>query len=325
MVFIDELIITAKAGDGGNGVVRWRHEKFREFGGPGGGNGGAGGDVYIRCVRDRSVLAKYRSNPSFFAERGEDGGNDGKEGKDGKDIYIDIPIGSIVTNLETGEVFRVDHEGDVHKILSGGVGGLGNEHFKSSRNTTPKECTLGTKGEEGTFKIDMELIADAGMIGFPNAGKSSFLNALTNAQAKIGAYPFTTLEPNLGVMDGFVLADIPGLIEGASEGKGLGHRFLKHITRTKILLHLISVKQDNPLESHKIICSELEKFNPILLDKKEIIFLSQVDEVSENEWQSKLGTLKEAYPNRVVLPLSILQDELIKKAREVLLKELATV
>ena len=242
MAFIDEMKFHAKAGRGGVGVVRWRHEFSKEFSGASGGNGGRGGDVRVRAVRDLGILQRYRNTKEFDAEKGEDGMKDSRHGRNGEDLIIDLPIGSIITDHRTGYTFQLLEEGENVRILKGGSGGLGNEYFKASTNTTPMESTNGYDGEEGDFSIELELVADAGFIGLPNAGKSSLLNVLTNADAKVGSYAFTTLEPNLGALYNFVLADIPGLIEGASEGKGLGHKFLRHVRRTKILFHLISLE-----------------------------------------------------------------------------------
>ena len=242
MAFIDEMKFHAHAGRGGVGVVRWRHEFSKEWSGASGGNGGRGGDVRVRAVRDLGILARYRNTKEFDAEKGEDGMKDSRHGRNGDDLVIDLPIGSIVTDHRTGHIFQLLEEGENVSILKGGSGGLGNEYFKGSTNTTPMESTDGYDGEEGDFSVELELVADAGFIGLPNAGKSSLLNVLTNADAKVGSYAFTTLEPNLGALYNFVLADIPGLIEGASQGRGLGHKFLRHVRRTKILFHLISLE-----------------------------------------------------------------------------------
>ena len=276
-MFVDELTIKAKAGQGGDGVVRWRREKFIAHGGPSGGDGGKGGDVYMRAVRDLSMLSKYTGSKEFFAELGQPGEAWSKHGKDGKDLYIDVPVGATVTEIERERVHTFSYEGETHKVLLGGRGGLGNENFKTATNRAPEEFTKGRRGETGTFSIVLSLIVDVGFVGFPNAGKSTMLNALTNTNVKVGAYPFTTVEPHLGEMYGFILADIPGLIEGASEGKGLGHKFLKHIERTKMILHCVSLENENPLSSYKSIRAELEKFDPELLKKEEWILLTKTD------------------------------------------------
>ena len=240
MAFIDELKLHIKAGNGGDGVVRWLHEKGKEFMGPAGGNGGRGADVYARAIRDFGVLANYKNVKEIAAPKGVDGGNKSCNGADGKDLYIDFPVGSVITNLETGGKVFLNNEGETKLLAQGGRGGQGNETFKSSTNQRPEQCTPGKPGEEFDFYVEVELVADAGLIGLPNAGKSSLINELTNAKSKVGAYQFTTLEPALGDMYGFIIADLPGLIEGASEGKGLGDKFLRHIKRTKILFHCLS-------------------------------------------------------------------------------------
>ncbi len=318
MAFIDELKIYAEAGRGGDGVVRWRHEKGKEYSGASGGNGGTGGDVYVRGVRDIGLLASYVHNKEFYAGRAEDGMKDSKSGKDGKTLYIKVPIGSVITNLKTEKVYRIDEEGQEALLLSGGRGGLGNEHFKASTNTSPKESTPGKDGEKAEFFIEIELSADAGFVGLPNAGKSSLLNELTNARSKVGAYEFTTLEPALGNMEGFILADIPGLIEGASEGKGLGHKFLRHIRRTKLILHCISLENENVDEVYDVIRKELEVFDPELAKKEEIIILTKTDLDSEKDVEAKMKKFKKKAKN--VFAVSILNDESVKDLKDGLVK-----
>lgn len=282
-MFVDELTITAKAGKGGDGVVRWRHEKFVPMGGPAGGNGGNGGDVYMRAVRDVGLLAKYTGAKEFCAKDGESGQKRSRHGAGSDDLYIEVPVGATVTEEERGRVYTFLSEGETHKILRGGRGGLGNEHFKSSTNRSPEESTQGRIGEFGTFHIELSLIVDVGIIGLPNAGKSTLLNALTHATAKVGSYPFTTLEPHLGDLHGCILADIPGLIEGASEGKGLGHKFLRHITRTKMIMHCVSLENENPLETYNLVRAELSKFDTALLAKDEWIVLTKTDLVTKEK------------------------------------------
>jgi len=310
MAFVDELKVHMKAGDGGNGVVLWRREKNREFGGPSGGNGGKGGDIYIVGVKDIGILAKYSHNPEFLAERGGDGGSNSKEGKNGEDLKIKIPVGSILKNLETNEEVEVLEDEQKILILKGGKGGFGNEHFKSSTNVNPFESTPGKIGEKADFIIELRLIADAGLIGLPSAGKSSLLNSLTNAKSKVGEYHFTTLEPNLGNFYGFILADIPGLIEGASVGKGLGHKFLRHITRVKVLFHLISMENENPVDDYQTIRKELENYSKDLVQKREIVILSKTDVSSEE----KVLSLKKEFEklDKEVLTVTILDDQSVK-------------
>ncbi len=319
MAFIDELQFHAKAGDGGTGVVRWRHEKGKEFAGAAGGNGGPGGDVYVRAVRDINILARHKSVKQFKATDGVDGANWSMQGKAGEDKYIDLPIGSIVTNLSSGRVVELIEDGQVSKILHGGRGGLGNEHFKASTNVKPEQSTDGMTGDEADFKVDLNLIADAGLIGLPNAGKSSLLNALTAAHAKVGSYAFTTLDPNLGALrGGYILADIPGLIEGASEGKGLGHKFLRHVKRTKVLLHLVSLENEDIKEAYLTVRRELEKYGEGLPDKKEVIILTKTDMVDEKKIKAAHKALKKYGDD--ILVVTVLDDASIKKLGEELVK-----
>ena len=292
-MFVDELKIQAKAGDGGDGVVRFRHEKHKPKGGPSGGNGGSGGNVYIRGVRDLSLLSKYTGSKEFRAGNGESGQKNSMHGHDGKDLYVDVPVGATVTDMTSGRQFAVDSEGEVHKILRGGQGGLGNEYFKSSTNQTPKEHTDGKKGESGPFLIELSLLVDVGLIGFPNAGKSTLLNTLTNATARVGSYPFTTVEPHLGDFYGFIIADVPGLIKGASKGKGLGHKFLKHVSRTKMLIHCISLENDDLEDAYQSIRNELRDFDEKLLEKKEFIVFTKSDLFSKEDVQKKTGIFLE--------------------------------
>lgn len=320
-MFVDELTITAKAGHGGNGVERWRHERRRPLGGPAGGNGGNGGDVYIRGVRNLNQLAKYTGSKMFAAENGEHGKNRSQYGRNGEDYIIDIPVGAVVTDSEREKVYEVESEGQMLKILSGGRGGLGNEHFKSSTNTTPKETTDGTPGEEGTFYIELRLAAHVGLIGFPNAGKSSLLNALTNATSAVGAHPFTTLEPHLGECYGLIIADIPGLIEGASEGKGLGHKFLRHVSRTRMLFHLISLENEDVTLAYKTLRNELESSDGALTEKEEWVILTKSDMVDGAEADKWKEHFKEMGKN--VYVISVLDDESLKSLREALLRELS--
>ncbi|MCA9362714.1 GTPase ObgE [Candidatus Kaiserbacteria bacterium] len=305
-MFVDELTIYAKAGDGGNGVVRWRHEKFKPLAGPAGGNGGCGGDVYVRAVKDLNQLAKYTGNKEFKAESGQAGTNQSQDGRNGQDIYIDIPVGSRVTDIARRRYFEVTELGQTEKILKGGGGGLGNEHFKSSTNRSPEQSTEGRSGESGEFLIEVALMVDVGLIGFPNAGKSTLLNHLTNAHSRVGAYPFTTLEPHLGDFYGHTIADIPGLISGAAAGKGLGHKFLRHVSRTKMLLHLVSLEHDNPVEQYYTIRTELSEYDESLVKKDEWIILTKKDLVKQDFIDSVVSDLAKT-ENRVFV---VSQEEL---------------
>lgn len=312
MAFVDEIVLKAQAGKGGDGVVRWLHTKGKEFGGPSGGNGGRGGDVFVRAVRDLSILAKYRTSPKFKAENGQAGDRNEMTGRDGEPVYIDVPIGSRIVKKETGEEWELLEEGQTEKIFSGGRGGYGNAHFKSSTNQYPDRGVPGAPGEGGNLFIEVRIIADVGFVGLPNAGKSSLLNSLTSARAKIGAYPFTTLEPNLGAYHGYILADIPGLIEGASEGKGLGHTFLRHVSRTKTLIHCISVENEDLIDVYETVSEEIKKYDTELSRKPEIVFLTKVDLVEEKEVKEKIKVLESL--GKPVVPVSILDDELLKTA-----------
>jgi len=279
-MLIDNVVLSLSAGKGGDGVVRWRREKGIPYGGPAGGDGGRGGDLYFRVVRDITALRDYSHDKEFKAPDGEPGQKRSMHGKNGDDMYLRVPLGAIIYNREYDIHYECLNEGEEIKILKGGKGGLGNEKFKSSTNRTPMEFTKGERGEFATFDIELKLIADTGFVGLPNAGKSSLLNALTRAGAKVAHNAFTTLEPNLGAYHGFVLADIPGLIEGASEGRGLGHKFLKHITRTKTLLHLVSAENDDVAKEYALIRSELGAYDKDLLTLREVVVLSKVDTVS---------------------------------------------
>ncbi len=338
MAFIDEISFHAKAGNGGAGVVRWRHEKGKEMAGASGGNAGKGGDVYVKAVRDLNILARHKSVKNFEAGKGSDGLSSSRQGSGGTDCIIELPIGSVVTNTESGRVVELLEEGQMLKILHGGKGGMGNEHFKASTNVRPGQSTGGFAGEEADFRVELDLIADAGLIGLPNAGKSSLLNALTNADAKVASYAFTTLDPNLGALaGGFILADIPGLIEGAAEGKGLGHKFLRHVKRTKLLLHLVSLEKTDltpalssdeerenatglsEIESNYLtVRKELEKFGEGLTEKKEVIILTKTDLVDAKTVEKAIKVFSKL--KKEVLTVSVLDDKAIKKLGEELVK-----
>ena len=317
MKFIDEITLSVKAGSGGDGVVRFLQQRGNPRGGPSGGDGGRGADIYARVVRDINILSKYRGNTDVVGEHGGEGGKTSRHGKDGETLYVDFPVGSMVTNADTGESFELLEAGEEKRMLKGGYGGYGNEHFKSSTNVAPRQWTPGKPGEKADFHIELALIADAGFIGLPNAGKSSLINTITRAGAKVGDYQFTTLDPNLGEFYGFILADIPGIIEGASKGKGLGHKFLRHIKRTKILIHCISLESEDPIEDYRTIRSELILYDKALGEKEEVIVLTKSDlasEAKQKEVQKSLS--KETSSNSILM--SILDDDLIKRFKDML-------
>jgi GTP-binding protein len=318
MAFIDELRIHARAGKGGDGVVRWRHEKFRPLAGPSGGDGGNGGDVIAVGVRDIHLLSKYRTQRDFVAENGGEGQKESLHGKNGEHEYIKLPIGSYIKNTANGKKYELLHEGQEITLLRGGIGGYGNEHFKSSTNRSPQESTPGTQGGEADFEIELRLFADVGLVGLPNAGKTSLLNEITRANGKVGDYPFTTLEPNLGEMYGFIIADIPGLIEGASEGKGLGQKFLRHIRRTKVLAHLVSLENEDPLQTYMLVRKELAGYGNGLEDKRELVILSKTDLVSSEVVAATAAAFKKEGLH--VETLSAYDDDSVKRVREALIE-----
>lgn len=320
-MLIDKVTLKVKAGAGGTGVVRWRREKGIPYGGPAGGDGGKGGDVYFRVIRDIQALSVYKHKKEWDAKEGEAGQKRSMHGGNAEDLYLQVPIGAVIYNREYDKTYECLEEGDF-LVLRGGKGGLGNEQFKTATNRAPEEFTKGERGEFATFDIELKLIADVGLIGLPNAGKSSLLNSLTRAGAKIGDYPFTTLEPNLGVYFDYVLADIPGLIEGASEGKGLGHKFLRHITRTRVLVHLVSAENEEVGKVYTTIREELGKYDAELLKREEIIVLSRIDTVNEKEIKAKVKELAKVSKNKNIITLSLYEDKTVKEFGDALVKTL---
>ncbi|MFN3813034.1 MAG: GTPase ObgE [Aquificaceae bacterium] len=296
-MFVDWAKVYVRAGDGGDGAVAFLREKYKPFGGPAGGDGGRGGDVLFVASTRKHTLYDFKHHIHFRAQRGENGKGKNKHGKDGKDLVIEVPLGTTVKDAYTGKVLcDLVKEGDVCFVARGGRGGRGNSHFATPTDQAPKYAEKGEKGEERWLLLELKLIADVGLIGLPNAGKSTLLSKLTKARPKIADYPFTTLKPILGVFSydkerRIVLVDIPGLVEGASEGRGLGHEFLRHIERTKLLLHLIDVsdsRQMDPLEAFRIINLELEKHNPELSKKAQVVVGTKVDMLSNMEYTKRL-------------------------------------
>jgi GTP-binding protein len=324
MKFLDEAKVYIASGAGGNGCVSFRREKFIEFGGPNGGDGGRGGDVVVEAVTGLNTLIDYRYQQHFKAQRGGNGMGKDRAGANGKDVVLKVPVGTQVYE-EDGETLLADltEVGQRVTIAEGGNGGFGNAHFKSSTNRAPRHANPGQPGEESTIRLRLKLIADAGLIGLPNAGKSTFLAAVSAAKPKIADYPFTTLHPQLGVveLDGreFVLADLPGLIEGAHEGTGLGDRFLGHTERCRVLLHLIDGTSDDAGEAYKIVRRELEAYGHDLIDKPEIVALSKSDALTKESIKTQAGKLKKAC-KKTPLVLSAQSGDGVQEALRALLR-----
>lgn len=311
-MLIDDVTIKVSAGNGGSGAVAFDKNKLGV--GPTGGNGGRGGNVYFLGVPELDALKQFRFKKELKAEDGKNGRGRFLDGRTGEDVIIKIPVGTVIYNLDADERMEMIKVGEKIMIAEGGKGGKGNFFFRSSRNTTPMQSQNGLAGEGFNLRLELKLIADVGFIGLPNVGKSSLLKELTNADPKVANYPFTTLEPNLGVYYDLILADIPGLIEGASSGKGLGMKFLRHVERTKILFHFISAESSDIKNDYTIIRNELKKYNPALLEKQEYIFLSKTDLVSEEEIKGKIKELK----NKKIISFSIYDDKSLDKVKAVL-------
>jgi len=300
-MFIDFTKVTCFAGNGGPGKVSFRREKFVPKGGPDGGDGGRGGNIIFIVDANLYTLQDVRYNRVYRAENGGSGGKSEKSGKNGLDSFIRVPSGTIIKDIDTKEVLADLIENDEKYIAcKGGIGGRGNVNFKSSINQTPRKAQSGLPGTKGTFNLELKVLADVGLVGLPNAGKSTLLSRITSARPKIADYPFTTLQPHLGIIKignykSFVMADIPGIIEGASKGKGLGHQFLKHIERNRLLLFLIDSQNEEPLKTFKLLRDELVSFNPALTEKPYIIVRSKFDLIitndSEMKWPSEMGDM----------------------------------
>ena len=315
-MLIDDITIEVGAGHGGKGAVAFNKNLMSL--GPAGGSGGKGGSAWAIGVSDLNALNQFRFKKKVYADNGKDGKGQFNDGPDAKDLVIKLPIGTVIHNLATQSSIEITSVDQKILLAKGGKGGKGNFLFRSARNTTPTQFQNGTPGEIFPMHLQLKMIADVGFIGLPNVGKSSLLNELTNASAKVANYQFTTLEPNLGVYNSLILADIPGLIEGASDGKGLGIKFLKHVERTRVLFHLLSCQSDDILQDYAVIRNELGAFNPELLEKQEIIFLSKSDEISPEELKEKIGLLKKH--KLKATPLSIHDWDSIVAVRKVLEK-----
>ena len=315
-MLIDDVTIKVKAGRGGDGLATF--SKIVLENGPTGGDGGQGGNIIIKGVTDLGALRQFKSKKNIKAGDGGRGGQNVRTGVNGTDAIILVPVGTVVHNLKNGDKYEIVNLKDELLIAKGGNGGFGNHHYRSSRNTTPERFNEGAKGEELEIRLELKLIADVGLIGYPNVGKSTFLNTFTNSKSRVANYQFTTLEPHLGVYYGLILADIPGLIKGAAKGKGLGHKFLQHIERTKYLFHFVAADSIDPINDYLIIRKELGEYNKDLLKKPEWIILSRIDEATLKELEKAKENLGKR--NKNVVELSVVDDGSIKEMKKFLNK-----
>ncbi|MEK7506365.1 MAG: GTPase ObgE [Patescibacteria group bacterium] len=315
-MLIDDITIRVSGGHGGRGAVAFN--KNMKSLGPTGARGGNGGNVFFLGVSDLNALNRFRNEKEFSAQNGENGKRQNNDGKTGADIILNVPVGTVVHNLTNGSETEITKIGDKVMMAKGGHGGKGNYHFRSAVNTSPTQFKEGTPGEKFELNLELKMIADVGFIGLPNAGKSSLLNELTKAKSKVANYPFTTLEPNLGAYYELILADIPGLIEGASGGKGLGIKFLRHVERTKILFHFVSAESDSPVKDYRVIRKELKKYSPALIKKFEYVFLTKSDLADPKDLKKKISALKKA-PAKVV-PISVYDWDSLEKVKGILNK-----
>ncbi len=313
-MLIDEAQIQVKAGHGGKGGVYF--QRIRMALGPTGADGGRGGDVYFEGVSDIGALSQFRFSKKISAEDGENGKAQNNDGADGRDMIVKIPVGTVIFNTERHLAHEVIKIGERVRVAKGGLGGKGNYKFRSSTNTSPKQSQGGLPGEEFTLRLELKLIADVGLVGLPNVGKSSLLNTLTNAKSKVANYQFTTLEPYLGVYYDLILADIPGIIEGASQGKGLGTKFLRHIERTHTIFHLVAADSPDPLRDYKTIRAELATYSNELAEKKEYILISRADEVAPDELKKVVALFKKQ--GITALPISVLETESLAPVKKIL-------
>ncbi len=331
-MFTDYTKIIIKSGDGGNGVATFRREKYVAAGGPDGGDGGKGGDIYFQVDKDKNTLIDFRYNKKFKAGNGENGSGNHCNGKYGDDLYIKVPIGTVIKDAETNKVIAdLSTPNQTELVLKGGRGGRGNSHFATSTRQAPRFSEDGDKGEEKEVILELKLLADVGLLGFPNVGKSTFLSKVTDAKPKIANYHFTTLEPNLGVVktkggDGFVIADIPGIIEGASEGVGLGIQFLRHVERTRLLLHFIDVSGEegrDPIQDYKTINQELKKYSEKLATRKQIIVATKIDSMQDETKYKELEELAKK-ENLEIYKISSVTGEGVEKLIDYVAKTLKT-
>lgn len=313
-MLVDQVKVRVEAGTGGNGHVSFRREKYVPKGGPDGGNGGRGGSVYVKGLNNIYLLKKFREQPLVKAQAGQSGMKNKKQGANAPNLIIKVPFGTRITNLTTRQQFEILSDTQPILLAKGGFGGRGNWEFRSATNQAPRQFEKGRAGQLFSYLFELQLIADVGLIGLPNAGKSTLLNALTQAKAKVADYPFTTLEPNLGVLDKLIIADIPGLIEGASAGKGLGIKFLRHVERTKVLLHCLSAQSNDPIKDYRVVRHELEAYNPQLTHRPELLVLTKVDLLSPKQ----LNAINKQFNKQRLsaLPVSVLDDASLKRLVE---------
>lgn len=305
-MFVDKVQVFVKAGDGGDGFVSFRHEKFIDKGGPDGGDGGDGGDVIFEANPNQNTLAKFRFQKRLDAPDGKAGFKSRKHGRSGEDLVVQLPVGTVVTDVEGAILADLAAPGQRALIAQGGKGGFGNAHFVSSRRQTPRVAEKGEKGDELELTLELKMIADVGLVGLPNAGKSTLLSVISNARPEIADYPFTTLKPNLGMVDvdnetSLLFADIPGLIEGASEGKGLGDEFLRHVERTGVLVHMIDAYQDDLAQAYRTIQDELKAYNTDLSARPQIVVLNKIEGLDEEMIKSRLSELEKVLPKKTKL------------------------